>query len=642
MKKKLAKKLSLGGYLSGGLSGALTGGGLGAAFGGIGAPIGAIVGFAGGLFSHNKQKKADRAREEEVANATDMYLTNLDSLKNEKREQLYQFRADQESKATRYQLAHNESILRNQDIMDSMVDESNFRDYAGGRGRGFGTNSFFKMGGNMKLAKPDILGVRQDPTRGGYIDNSASNAGIVHGRPHESGGVKLPGAEVEGGESVVQSPYTGQTQVHSDEMGTSDISNELIARKGEIEDKLNRLNDEMEVIEFNLNSETTTIRRNSYQRQYDAINSDIQNLQQEIQQIDSQIEQMYQAQEGVKADMGMQQGGQAQPMGEQFMKLGGILESLKFRGLDKPKIGLAEMNIPTSSSNRQTAFSRFMSNVGNVKGNKFGQALEFAAPFIDNIFNVRQTNRLRDMELPSPSPVEPTLYGDPVLHSTPTELSPILDKPTRLDPTYDVSSQMSQVERDVAGTTNRVMSNVSDSRIGRALATNIGMQGTQMKGAITTEKLNQERAGRNANRQINQEVSMRNTERINQYNALNADRRDRVQMANVDLTNAYARGDIDLINQYDMMNNEAQYRHALAKFDKDVMTNITMPSQNVAQMRDEIIGILDRRDMRSYQDKQIALQQLLGRGTGIAERNWADILGKDVWERIKKEYNIKE
>ena len=711
MKKQLAKTLALGGAISGATTGASVGG----LFGGVGAPIGAAVGFIGGAIGSIREKREERRREKK-------------------------------------QLAQMQEMEKEQRLLE---DETKFRDYAGGQGRGFDLTGFYKLGGSMKLAKPDILGVRQDPSHGGYIDDTASNAGIVRGRSHESGGVKLPGAEVEGQESIVQSPFTGETQVHSDELGIADQTNQLIQRKGELEDKLTRLQDKMAVIELDLNTQTTTIRRNSFKRQYDNLREEAEQYASQIAEINTQVEQLYQQQEGIKEQAGrsglgtqgaesitmgqeqppiMQKGGQIKsdttradssrtwtspfwnerggadidgarfamrnnfvdsertegwfsniPLQEYIHMLGDDTYGARGKGIKIPDETLNYLyDLPDTEETRQqaqdsvrkyipvrpgdeqryggklpkltlggTLLDRFSSSrlfntdfsgvrsalTGRIAGkppsifvsprerglkdmttgqetgqeigqetgvssggtffdkvagffsgqdgeqskvadffsgqdgeqSKFGQLAETAAPFMDNIYNVHLNKKLRNMDIPEPT----------------------MDRPIHLDPEYDVSSQLADIDQYKTSTTRGITEGTSDSRVGRGLASEVGARAAGMRGRVMTEKLNQERAVRNQNRQITQEVSARNVERVNQ--------------------------------------------HQMAQFDKDIQTDITAPSQNMAQVRDEIIGILDRRDMRDYQDKQLAIQELLTRAEGIFGANFGDMFTEEEKERLRKQ-----
>lgn len=644
MKRKLAKKLWLGGAISGAVSGA----GAGSVIPGWGTAAGAIVGFVGGGLMANKQKKAQDAalaEEEKFRNQTLLAQQENQKLQSDRFSNFKLMQDQQREKGYLAGLKHDSLMQEQQDSVNLMADQSYFKDYAGGRGKGFSNTGFYKLGGSMQLAQPDVLGVRQDPTRGGHIDNTASNAGIVKGRSHETGGVKLPGAELEGGESVVKSPYTGTTQVHSEELGVADHTNELIQRKGELEEKLSRIQDKISVIEFDLNTESTSIRRNSYKRQYDILKLEMEQYTQEIGEIDTQIEQLYQQQEGMK------QGGQGTPMGQTLeqeaplMRFGGkypLGEPLKPLRPGQLDSGISDIGLATSNNVGYSGNTRGFS--GGSNWDKVGKVAQFAAPFIDNLFNVHATNRLRNMQLPAPPVATPTLYGDRdeiSLHADPKTLNPLLAKPTYLDPTHDVSDKLSAVERHTASASRGMMDNVSDSRIGRAMSAGVNLEGAHMKGQIHAEKLNQERVGRNVNRQIAHETQMTNVDRLNQYAMMNLERGDRVRMANVDLLNAYSRGNVDMINQYNLMNMDADYQHRLAQFDKDITTDITMPSQNMANFRDEVIGILDRNDMRSYQDKQLALQALLAENEGTFMRNIFPLLSKDEQKRFKEIFNKK-
>ena len=155
---------------------------------------------------------------------------------------------------------------------------------------------------------------------GGRLMPEASNAAIARGNTHEQGGIQIPGGEIEDNETIVQSPYDGSTQVHSDKLGYADESNQLVDQKGKLEYKLSNLTKQLQGLQAEMDSVNKSIEdggtgmlnRNKAKREYQKlakVYNDIEfeaaSIQDQIQHIDAMVEQNFQQQEEEAMMMGM-------------------------------------------------------------------------------------------------------------------------------------------------------------------------------------------------------------------------------------------------------------------------------------------------------------------------------------------------
>lgn len=180
---------------------------------------------------------------------------------------------------------------------------------------------FLETGGRMQRVskmRPEPQGVSKAP--GGQLQQEASNAFVARGNTHEQGGIQTPGGEIEDNETIVQSPMTGETQVHSDQLGYADDSNQLADAKGKLEHKLQSVTQHLMALQGemdNLNKQTEDPRLNKFEKNkikrefdkvakiYNDVEFEAMSIQDQIQQIDMEIEQNFQQQEQEATMMGM-------------------------------------------------------------------------------------------------------------------------------------------------------------------------------------------------------------------------------------------------------------------------------------------------------------------------------------------------
>lgn len=205
-------------------------------------------------------------------------------------------------------------------------------------------NNMFKLrgrGGNYNIESEEGIFGRRKMAQGGVLRPEASNVAVAEGNTHEQGGIQLPGAEIENNESIVQSPFGGETQVHSDELGYADQTNQLADIKGELEynlqevmRKMNALTKEMDNINSKLEGgNINTLQRNKIKREYQKVANvynDVEfeaaSIQDKIQQIDMEIENNFQEQEAMAQQMGMrdEQGMPVQEEEQPMFQTGGM------------------------------------------------------------------------------------------------------------------------------------------------------------------------------------------------------------------------------------------------------------------------------------------------------------------------------
>jgi hypothetical protein len=244
---------------------------------------------------------------------------------------------------------------------------------------------FFRNGGIMKQGA-DSQGVIKDRNmegiHGGGISPRASNIGVAKGRTHENGGIRTPMGEIEDNESVVQSPYTGDTQIHSDELGYADITNQLAQAKGQLEQKVEQLAKGMTNIALErdrldnmLQTETNSFNKNKYRKEIKSFDfklnttkQEIESLSAQIAEIDAEIENVFQQQEAEKQQMGM--GEEAQREG--YFLLGGRRNMGAYNSMieDLDNDANAEQIIPKHYSGKPSENKPVTNaNVGARRGN---------------------------------------------------------------------------------------------------------------------------------------------------------------------------------------------------------------------------------------------------------------------------------
>lgn len=129
---------------------------------------------------------------------------------------------------------------------------------------------------------------------GASLTPLASDTGVINGASHARGGVDLGSVEVEGQEVMKQNP-DGSTNVYSDKLGYADAIKPLANRKGQLEQILARLSEQEQILSNNTGLDIPE--RNTISTKILALNIQKKPIIEEIQNIDAQMQQLFQMQQ---------------------------------------------------------------------------------------------------------------------------------------------------------------------------------------------------------------------------------------------------------------------------------------------------------------------------------------------------------
>lgn len=406
---------------------------------------------------------------------------------------------------------------------------------------------------------------------GGGLVQQASNVATAVGNTHEQGGIQIPGAEIEDNETVVESPYTGQTQVHSDRLGYADETNQLANMKGKLEYELQgrmsyiqAIGSELDKLNDKVESERDKFKRNSIKREISIIGknfikakTEADAISAQIQQIDAAIEQQFQQQEQQAAAMGLRNG-QEQVMGDGGI-MGPITEDEWLAQNTIKNNNTASINSLSSISatqipisNNPTILPRATYNdYSEPKSNfDYGQLAETIIPFASNIYNTFANKQLDNVAVPK---------------------SKMLSTP-RLDADININPQIEGIDAATRATNEYITGNVDNATTRRASIASANIAGARAKGEVYGQRTNAEQAIRNQNLQI---------------------------AATIDESNV----------RNDYINQVTQQQADIAKIERR--------SANVANATDKVIQNLSQKNALDFQEKQLAINALAYEGTSI-------------------------
>lgn len=164
---------------------------------------------------------------------------------------------------------------------------------------------------------------------GGSMKQLASNSALVQGASHEEGGVDLnSNVEVEGNEVVRNNPFTGQTEVDSDRLGTADVTKQLSMQKGILEKYLIPLKQKAFTIKNTSDKSGDYYKKKEYARELEKLAAKIDPIEAKILEIDTAIEQAFAEQEAAKEGTGLEQPQQEMALGGTPKQFNGVTKSL--------------------------------------------------------------------------------------------------------------------------------------------------------------------------------------------------------------------------------------------------------------------------------------------------------------------------
>lgn len=167
------------------------------------------------------------------------------------------------------------------------------------RGKGEGVGNFFGATGGTIPKKYKALG---GSIPGGELIPIASDTALAVGNSHGQGGMQVsPNAEIEGNEVIRENPEEGNLEVDSNRMGTSKVTLPLSIMKGQYENQMLELNDQIKNNDKLLTKEVDTAKKNTLKRQNEILIAKAATLAETIDNLDAQIKSAFNTQEAMKS-----------------------------------------------------------------------------------------------------------------------------------------------------------------------------------------------------------------------------------------------------------------------------------------------------------------------------------------------------
>lgn len=295
---------------------------------------------------------------------------------------------------------------------------------------------------------------------GGIVPTSSNTASVV-GPSHEQGGVPYgSNAELEGGEVMMND--ANNSYIFSDTLKVdgnrtfAEVAEPIMKHKGYLEDKIIKQQTLLgKMLELTDRSKYS-IDRNTNAREAEKIQSHINTLSNELMSLQGLLEGLYNQQESMKAENGMN----AEPMQE-----------LRYGGKTKRKYAAGGLfkDMGTTLGLTQT-LGNFLGNVGvNIQNRK-------------------------DLEYMNNLPVPKTAMQDRVY----------------VDWDIDTSPQIAEINRQVRAMENYIHNNTSNSSIARQNMLAARIAGMRNKTEVKSNEYNQEAQLRNQGKQINAQIDAKN------------------------------------------------------------------------------------------------------------------------------------
>lgn len=494
---------------------ALAGSTIGSWMPGIGTAIGALIGGIVGLFTgRRKRRKAKKAAEEadrqrQIVAANERILQDELKLSNT---------AQQEGALDMYGDSNITGVTGYQD--DASFGSDSVQPTVQGTPSGDvdPSSAFGKIaarcGGRLKRKR--CGGKAKRYADGGIIEETSSNTAEVNGPSHEQGGVPYgPNAEVEGGEALMTD--ADNAYVFSDTLkynGTTfaDLAKPLMKHKGYLESSLPVKSMMLGRMLSLTDRSTYAIDRNTNGRNAEKANADLQRTNVQIAAIQNELAQLYNLQESMKAESGME----AEPIearcGGKIRKYydgGQIVDSpvstydikridsgstiqeqgLTFTSNDKTQIQdpstTIQQALSSSGRTRKYAGGGFISPgfVSEVSGNLIGGISQL-------ITNKGLIDRMESMRVPE---------------------TPLMDR-VELETDINTDAEIGDINNTVRSLEKYITSNSSNSQVARQSILLARTQGSRMRSRVKQDEHNKEVELRNRSRMANAEIAARNSQ----------------------------------------------------------------------------------------------------------------------------------
>lgn len=513
---------------------ALAGSAIGSWMPGIGTAIGALVGGIVGLFTgRKKRRKAKKAAEEadrqrQIVAANERILQDELKLSNTAQQEgaLDMYGDSNITGVTGYQ----DNASFENDLVQPTVQGTPFGDVD--PSSAFGRIAA-RCGGRLKRKR--CGGKAKRYADGGIIEETSSNTAEVNGPSHEQGGVPYgPNAEVEGGEALMTD--ADNAYVFSDTLkynGTTfaDLAKPLMKHKGYLESSLPVKSMMLGRMLSLTDRSTYAIDRNTNGRNAEKANADLQRTNAQIAAIQNELAQLYNLQESIKAESGME----AEPIEARYggrikRKCGGKIrkyydggqivdspvstygikridsgstiqeQGLTFTSNDKTQIQnpltTIQQGLRCGGRTRKYAGGGFISPgfVSEVGGNLIGGISQL-------ITNKGLIDRMESMRVPE---------------------TPLMDR-IELETNINTDAEIGDINNTVRSLEKYITSNSSNSQVARQSILLARTQGSRMRSRVKQDEHNKEIELRNRSRMANAEIAARNSQirvenEVNKFN----------------------------------------------------------------------------------------------------------------------------
>lgn len=502
---------------------ALAGSAIGSWMPGIGTAIGALVGGIVGLFTGRKKRRKAKKAAEEADRQRQIIAGNERILQDELK---LSNTAQQEGAIDIYGDSNITGVTGYQDdanfgsdLVQPTVQGTPFGDVD--PSSAFGRIAA-RCGGRLKRKR--CGGKARRYIDGGMIEETSSNTAEVNGPSHEQGGVSYgPNAEVEGGEALMTD--ANNAYVFSDTLkynGTTfaDLAKPLMKHKGYLESSLPVKSMMLGRMLSLTDRSTYAIDRNTNGRNAEKANADLQRTNAQIAAIQNELAQLYNLQESMKAESGME----AEPIearcgGHIKRKCGGKIrkyydggqivdspvstygikridsgstiqeQGLTFTSNDKTQIQnpltTIQQGLRCGGRTRKYAGGGFISPgfVSEVGGNLIGGISQL-------ITNKGLIDRMESMRVPE---------------------APLMDR-IELETDINTDAEIGDINNTVRSLEKYITSNSSNSQVARQSILLARTQGSRMRSRVKQDEHNKEVELRNRSRMANAEIAARNSQ----------------------------------------------------------------------------------------------------------------------------------
>ena len=481
----------------------------------IGTGGGALVGGIVGLFTgRKKRRKAKKAAEEadrqrQIVAANERILQDELKLSNTAQQEgaLDMYGDSNITGVTGYQ----DDANFDNDLVQPTVQGTPFGDVD--PSSAFGRIAA-RCGGRLKRKR--CGGKAKRYADGGMIEETSSNTAEVNGPSHEQGGVPYgPNAEVEGGEALMidaDNAYVFSDTLKYNGTTFADLAKPLMKHKGYLESSLPVKSMMLGRMLSLTDRSTYAIDRNTNGRNAEKANADLQRTNAQIAAIQNELAQLYNLQESMKAESGME----AEPIEarcggkiRRYYDGGQIVNSLvpiydiqrnnslgsttgqevTFTSNDKTQIQnpltTIQQGLRCGGRTRKYADGGFISPgfVSEVGGNLIGGISQF-------ITNKGLIDRMESMRVPE---------------------IPLMDR-VELETDINTDAEIGDINNTVRSLEKYITSNSSNSQAARQSILLARTQGSRMRSRVKQDEHNKEVELRNRSRIANAEIAARNSQ----------------------------------------------------------------------------------------------------------------------------------